>query len=89
MQPDAPNVARHSYPLMEVDREALARTKQAWVGRLTLASRPLTAVFVGGPTGGLRFGREEAAALAAAGLPEIHDRVNALSLLRRLLAAST
>jgi mitochondrial fission protein ELM1 len=61
--PAAPNVARHAYPLMEVDRGALAATKQAWVGRLTLAPRPLTAVFVGGPTGGLRFGRAEAAAL--------------------------
>jgi mitochondrial fission protein ELM1 len=65
VMPDSPNVVRHAYPLMEVDRLALARTKQAWVGRLTLAPRPLTAVFVGGPTGGLRFGREEAAALLA------------------------
>ncbi len=61
--PDAPNLARHAYPLMEVDREALAETKKAWVGRLTLAPRPLTALFVGGPTGGLRFGVEEARAL--------------------------
>jgi mitochondrial fission protein ELM1 len=63
--PDAPNVARHAYPLMEVDHEALAETKKAWVGRLTLAPRPLTALFVGGPTGGLRFGVEEAQALHA------------------------
>jgi mitochondrial fission protein ELM1 len=63
--PDAPNVARHAYPLMQIDRTALAATKQAWVGRLTLAPRPLTAVFVGGSTGGLRFGRTEAAALLA------------------------
>ncbi|MCR9094318.1 MAG: mitochondrial fission ELM1 family protein [bacterium] len=63
--PDAPNVARHGYPLMELDHEALAETKKAWVGRLTLAPRPLTALFVGGPTGGLRFGVEEARALHA------------------------
>ncbi len=58
--PEGPNVARHAYPLMEVDSAALAETKKAWVGRLTLAPRPLTAVLVGGPTGGLRFGVEEA-----------------------------
>ncbi len=63
--PDAPNVARHAYPLMEVDQAALAETKKAWVGRLTLAPRPLTALFVGGPTGGLRFGVDEARALHA------------------------
>ena len=53
--PDAPNVARHALPLMNVDREALAETKKEWVGRLTLLPRPLSALFVGGPTGGLRF----------------------------------
>lgn len=58
--PDRPNVARHAYPLMEVDLAGLAETKKAWVGRLTLAPRPLTAVLVGGPTGGLRFGVDEA-----------------------------
>ena len=61
--PDAPNVARHAYPLMKPDPVALAETKKAWVGRLTLAPRPLTAVLVGGPTGGLRFGVEEARTL--------------------------
>ena len=52
---DPPNVARHAMPLMEVDRAQLAETKKAWVGRLTLLPRPLSALFVGGPTGGLRF----------------------------------
>ena len=52
---DAPNVARHDLPLMNVDLEALAETKKAWVGRLTLLPRPLSALFVGGPTGGLRL----------------------------------
>jgi len=53
--PDAPNVARHDLPLMNVDKDALAETKKAWVGRLTLLPRPLSALFVGGPTGGLRL----------------------------------
>ena len=53
--PDAPTVVRHALPLMGVDRDALDETKKAWVGRLTLLPRPLSALFVGGPTGGLRL----------------------------------
>ena len=60
VMPDAPNVARHALPLMNVDPEALAETKKAWVGRLLLLPRPLSALFVGGPTGGLRFDVETA-----------------------------
>ncbi len=52
---DPPNVVRHGLPMMEVDPVALAEAKKAWVGRLLLLPRPLTALFVGGPTGGLRF----------------------------------
>jgi mitochondrial fission protein ELM1 len=60
VMPDAPNVARHALPLMQVDREALASAKKAWVGRLLLLPRPLTALMIGGPTGGLRFDVETA-----------------------------
>ena len=65
VMPDAPNVARHALPLMNVDRDALAETKKAWVGRLLLLPRPLSALFVGGPTGGLRFDVETAKELLA------------------------
>ena len=65
VMPDAPNVARHALPLMNVDRDALAETKKAWVGRLLPLPRPLSALFVGGPTGGLRFDVETAKDLLA------------------------
>ncbi|MBJ18971.1 MAG: hypothetical protein GY910_06185 [bacterium] len=60
---DAPNVARHAFPLNQVDLDALAESKRAWAGRLRLRPRPLTALMVGGPTGGLRFDVETARAL--------------------------
>jgi len=62
---EAANVARHDYPLMTPDHEALARAKAVWDTRLAQAPRPITAVFVGGPTGGLRLGPAEARALVA------------------------
>ena len=52
---EAPNVARHDLPLMHVDPEVLAAADDAWKGRLVDLPRPLTALMVGGPTGGLRF----------------------------------
>jgi mitochondrial fission protein ELM1 len=58
-----PNVIQHDFPLMGIGRERLAEVKKAWVGRLTLLPRPLTALMVGGPTGGLRFDVETARAL--------------------------
>jgi len=57
---DAANVARHALPLNQLDFDALADAKKAWVGRLLLLPRPLTALLVGGPTGGLRFDVETA-----------------------------
>ena len=65
VMPDAPNVARHDHPLMAPDHVALARTRQVWDERLASRPRPITAVFVGGPTGGLRFGPAEARDLLA------------------------
>ncbi len=62
---EAANVARHDYPLMTPDHEALTRAKAVWDERLAKTPRPITAVFVGGPTGGLRFGPDEARALVA------------------------
>lgn len=55
-----PNVAHHDLPLMHVDREALEEAMAVWRPRLEDMPRPLTALMVGGPTGGLRFDLETA-----------------------------
>lgn len=49
------NVARHDLPLMAVDRPAIECAGLAWRARLADLRRPLSALFVGGPTGGLHF----------------------------------
>lgn len=51
----APNVATHGLPLMQVDAAALDAAIADWRPRLASLPRPLTALMVGGPTGGLRF----------------------------------
>lgn len=51
----APNVVRHDLPLMHVDPRALENATVLWRSRLEGIPRPLTALMVGGPTGGLRF----------------------------------
>ena len=68
---DAPNLTRHALPLMHVDSERLAEAKKAWAGRLLLLPRPLTALMIGGPTGGLRFDVETAREL----LSKTHEHV--------------
>jgi mitochondrial fission protein ELM1 len=50
-----PNVAAHALPLMHVDPDALNAARTLWRSRLDALPRPLTALMVGGPTGGLRF----------------------------------
>ncbi|MEE8165413.1 MAG: ELM1/GtrOC1 family putative glycosyltransferase, partial [Myxococcota bacterium] len=61
--PDSPNVARHDLPLMQVDSSVLERATSQWRTRLADMPRPLTALMVGGPTGGLRFDLATARAL--------------------------
>ena len=61
--PEGPNVARHDLPLMHVDPESLEAATAAWRPRLADLPRPLTALMVGGPTGGLRFDLETARTL--------------------------
>jgi len=51
----APNVVFHDLPLMQVDPVALDAAKSVWQSRLDEMPKPLTALMVGGPTGGLRF----------------------------------
>ena len=55
-----PNVARHDLPLMQVDPGTLENATVLWRSRLADNPRPLTALMVGGPTGGLRFDLETA-----------------------------
>ncbi len=54
------NVARHDLPFMHADPRALEDAKTLWKSRLAESPRPLTALMVGGPTGGLRFDLEAA-----------------------------
>ncbi len=50
-----PNVIRHDLPLMHVDPGKLENAEKLWRSRLAGNPRPLTALMIGGPTGGLRF----------------------------------
>jgi len=50
-----PNVIRHDLPLMHADSRKLENAKKLWRSRLSDNPRPLTALMVGGPTGGLHF----------------------------------
>jgi hypothetical protein len=53
--PDRPNVLRLRLPLLAVDPATIAIDVARWQARLAPLPRPLTAVFVGGPTGPFRF----------------------------------
>lgn len=58
--PPRPNVVRHDLPLMHADPDLLEEAAARWKDRLAAQARPLTALFVGGATGGLRFDPEVA-----------------------------
>ena len=49
------NVVRHDLPLMYVDTALVERAAAAWEPRFRDLPRPITALMIGGPTGGLRF----------------------------------
>ena len=53
--PAAPNVARHDLPFMQVPASAIESATRVWGPKLADLPRPLTALMVGGRTGGLRF----------------------------------
>ena len=57
---EGPNVARHDLPLMHVDTALVERAAAAWGPRFRDLPRPITALMIGGPTGGLRFDLEAA-----------------------------
>jgi len=58
--PEGPNVARHDLPLMHADARRLEQAAAQWREHFAGCARPLTALFVGGPTGGLCFDLERA-----------------------------
>ena len=58
--PPGPNVVHHELPLMQVEPSLLENATRLWRSRLAEMPRPLTALMVGGPTGGLRFDLETA-----------------------------
>ncbi len=51
----APNIVVHDLPLMHVDAGRIASAAGAWAARLRDLPRPITALMIGGPTGGLRL----------------------------------
>ncbi|MEZ4332360.1 MAG: ELM1/GtrOC1 family putative glycosyltransferase [Myxococcota bacterium] len=53
--PSRANVIRHDLPLLALDPAAIERAVEAWRPRLAALARPITALMIGGPTGGLRF----------------------------------
>jgi len=63
--PARENVVHLDLPLMRPDAEAIAKARNAWTERLAELPRPLTAVFVGGPTKPFRFDAAEARKLCA------------------------
>ncbi|MFO0691060.1 MAG: ELM1/GtrOC1 family putative glycosyltransferase [Myxococcota bacterium] len=61
-----PNVALHDLPLLRIDGAAIERAAEAWRPRFEALPRPITALMIGGPTGGLRFDLEAARGLLEA-----------------------
>lgn len=53
--PEDPKVVRHDLPLMYADAKALSDAADHWRPRFAEMAHPLTALMVGGRTGGLRF----------------------------------
>ena len=70
---DAKNVVRHDLPFMNADPERLASAVRTWQPRLAGMARPLTALMVGGPTGGLRFDLAVARALFEKTLASVRE----------------
>lgn len=48
--PAAANVLQLDLPLMRIDKAAIEQAAREWRGRLSVLPKPLTALFVGGPT---------------------------------------
>jgi uncharacterized protein len=74
----APNVALHDLPLMPVDRTRIERAEAVWSPRFAALPRPLTALLIGGPTGGLRFDEPSARRLFEAARADVARRGGSL-----------
>ncbi len=72
------NRALHDLPFMHVDRERLERAVSIWEPRLADLPRPLTALMVGGPTGGLKFDLETARDLFQKTLRDVKENSGSL-----------
>lgn len=66
-----PNVAQHDLPLMNVDAERIGAAVAVWGPRFDHLARPITALMIGGPTGGLRFDLEAARDLLAQAVADV------------------
>lgn len=75
---EAPNVVRHDLPLLDIDRALIEAAAKAWAPRFEDLPRPITALMIGGPTGGLRFDVETAERLLAAALADVARRGGSL-----------
>lgn len=76
--PPGPTVASHDLPLMHVDADLLESAVAVWRPRLADMPRPLTALMVGGPTGGLRFDLEVARDLFQKTLESVEESKGSL-----------
>ena len=67
----APNIAQHDLPLMNVDADRIEAAVATWAPRFSDFPRPITALMIGGPTGGLRFDLEAARGLLKQSLTDV------------------
>lgn len=74
----AKNLALHDLPLMPVDRNQIERARAAWAPRFAALPRPITALLIGGPTGGLGFDVEAARGLLASARADVARRGGSL-----------
>ncbi len=69
----APNIVEHDLPLMDIDAVRIEAAGALWEPRFRNLARPITALLIGGPTGGLRFDLEAARALLAQSLADVAE----------------
>jgi mitochondrial fission protein ELM1 len=75
---EAANVVRHDLPLLHIDPALIDAAANAWKPRFEDLPRPITALMIGGPTGGLRFDLATAERLLAAARAEVARRGGSL-----------
>lgn len=75
---EAANVARHDLPLLHIDPTLIDAATKTWAKHFEGLPRPLTALMIGGPTGGLRFDASTAKTLLALARAEVARRGGSL-----------